>query len=603
MRELLAAMREPGRREPAVLRPAGHRTVTFRGERGGDGPQATGQRNTLMWVHDPAAYPRMVDWALDLPDSAALADIEAAFAVLMARHESLRTTYPEGTAVQRVARSGELAIALYEVDGGQAGRDELTTALVSRLRATEFDLARDLPVRAAVAVRREVPLAAVVVCSHMAADLGAVAVIGREFTELAGDPASRHAGGARHQPLDQAEAERSPRAARFAAAALRNWEAQLATVPQCLYPVPAVPPGSGGPPMAGWLWSEAAARALPHIAARTGGSPQAAVLAAVCAVLSTRTGYPRCTLATLMHNRYSQHLRAYVGTLACDTILSVDTAATGFDDLVWRAATATIKAAKGGWAVGPELERLTREVEDRRGICGIRDCVYNDISYVDAEPPSGAGDPGDAARALARTELRWIQPTQASQLLTLILGQVESELILGAATADPGRVPRRDLEMLLRGVERLLVAAAPGDVRRDRVAEITGITPLQHGPGWLRAGPSWVELSQVRRLVAGALRGQPACVATEPGPGDGELVAYLAAGEQVHTPEQAHAACMARLRDPGPAGWYYTAVAPARYVICAAPPGDPADPAAWRAQPVLAAGTGRAPLPRLRTRL
>ena len=40
----------------------------------------------------------------------------------------------------------------------------------------------------------------------------------------------------------------------------------------------------------------------------------------------------------------------------------------------------------------------------------------------------------------------------------------------------------------------------------------------------------------------------------------------------------------------------YTAMAPARYVICAgvpASPADLADPAQWRRQPVLASGDGR----------
>ena len=52
-------------------------------------------------------------------------------------------------------------------------------------------------------------------------------------------------------------------------------------------------------------------------------------------------------------------------------------------------------------------------------------------------------------------------------------------------------------------------------------------------------------------------------------------------------PARAHEACMAML--PG----RETAMAPQRYVICAPPPGDAGDPAAWRAQPVVAAGSGR----------
>lgn len=80
---------------------------------------------------------------------------------------------------------------------------------------------------------------------------------------------------------------------------------------------------------------------------------------------------------------------------------------------------------------------------------------------------------------------------------------------------------------------------------------------------------------------------------------DGEPVlhAYLTAAGGVITPERAHAACMAALpgdRSPRqPGGIRYTAMAPGRYVICARPPADLADLAAWQCQPALAEGTGR----------
>jgi hypothetical protein len=605
MRDLLAAMRaEPDGAQAPGLVPAGCRLVKFTGERGATGPLTIGQRNTMDWALDPAAHTRMIDWPLDLPVGATLDDIEAAFSVLMARHESLRTTFPaDGQPIQRVMQSGELAIDLYELasplppDNAVPEAPALATALIGRLRAVEFDLAAGLPLRVAVALSDGVPRAAAVVYSHLVADLGAMATLGFQFTRLAADPSSRDVGPPGHQPLEQAEAEQSPRGRRRTEAALRTWETQLRTMPQCLFAVPAAEPDSNRP-LAGWLWSSAAAHALPHICARTSASQQAAVLAALCALIGRRTGHPRCSLTALTHNRYERRLRDYVGSLAADTVISVDIRADSFDELVRRAASTTLKVGKGGLVDGAELKRVVREVEHDRGISYTRDCVYNDASYVDTAPPGLPGDPADATAALARSELRWIESAEPAVLMLLVLAQVEEEVVLGALTCDSGLVPRRDIESLLRGVELLLVAAAYGDVGLDRVAEITGVQPVTRGPGWLRLDSCWIDLGEVQRLVDDALPGSSARVFVEPGPaGEPELVAYLAAGDVASTPGQAHEACMALLHSArAPNGKRRTAMAPARYVICAGAPSGQADSASqaqWLSLPVLACGDGR----------
>ena len=66
-------------------------------------------------------------------------------------------------------------------------------------------------------------------------------------------------------------------------------------------------------------------------------------------------------------------------------------------------------------------------------------------------------------------------------------------------------MPLGELETLLRGTESLLVAAASGDVTLNQLAEITGTQPIARGPGWLRVGPSWIELPEVQQLVEDAL--------------------------------------------------------------------------------------------------
>jgi hypothetical protein len=558
----------------------------------------------------------MVEWPLSLPPGTTLADIAAALQILMTRHESLRTCYPSAPApgypfsfltdalpdrpVQRVLRSGELVVDVYAAGEEPADDAVLVTELTGLLRAREFDLTAELPLRVAVAVWQGTPRAAVIVYSHMAADMAAMALLDRQFVTLVTDPASRQAGPAGHQPLDQAEQERSARGRRRHDTAVRGWETVFQDMPQCLYAVPSAdprPPANqqGGGVVSGWLWSRAGALALAHIAARTGTSRQLVMFAAYCTMVGWRTRNDTVVLPVLASNRYQHELREYVGTLVQDAITSVDVRAPSFDEVVRRAAAAVLRGQRTGLIEASSMERVIEETEHRRGITWARYCTYNDISefqeITGGEPP---GDLAEIGPALHRTRFtRLPVPGTEEQLLLLLLQQVNGELIMGVTTRDANRVPLREIETLLRGTEALLVAAASGDVELSRLAEVTGVRPIARGPGWLRIGPSWIELAEVQRLLEDALP-VPAAAFALPGP---TLVGYLAAGGGIDSPEQAHAACRATLAGTRglapPDGIRYTAMTPARYVICAGAPADVRDLAGWRRQPVLAEGDGR----------
>jgi hypothetical protein len=597
---------------PPRLHRADHARVTFAGRRGGEGPLTIGQASALGWVRDPAFYTRMLEWPLRLPPGITLPDIMAALEVLMVRHEALRTCYPAGREpVQRVLRSGELVVDIYETGAGQADSAALTVELIRRLRSTEFDLSAELPLRVAVATSRGAPAAAVILYSHAAVDFASMTLIDRQFGSLVSDPNCQVAGPAGHQPLDQAEQERSEFGLRRAAAAVRGWDAAARTMPQCMYAVPAVDgarvagdpvpdgPVSGGP-ASGWLWSSAAALALPHIAARTEASPQQAVFAALCVMLAWRTGQDACTLQIMATNRYHSHLRDYVGNLAQECMVSVDVRARGLDEVVRRTGPAILRGTRHGLVEVGAVRRVLERVEHDRGITIAPYCVFNDLSVLLGDTgmgPPGA-DPADASRALNRSRFAQLPQPSADRLLLVMLQQVDGEMVLGALTSDANRLPPGELEALLRGVESLLVAAASGDADLSRIGEITGVPPVTRGPQWLRVDSSWVELPQVQRVLDDALPGPAAAFAVPGGGGEPELVAYLTASDGMGTPAQAHRACLSvlagtRSLEP-PDGIRYTAMAPGRYVICARAPADPRDLAAWQRQTVLAEGDGRA---------
>lgn len=610
---------------PVQLVLADRLRVPFAGERGGEGPLTISQGTLMCWVTNPAFPTRMVEWPLSLPKGTTVSDIAAALQILLARHESLRTCYPsalppltaspspagilQGEPVQRVIRSGELVIDVYTATDEPADDAVLVTELTRLLRAREFDLTAELPLRVAVAVWQDAPRAAVILYSHMAADMAAMVLLDRQFTTLVTDPASRQVGQLVYQPLDQAAEEQSARGQRRMDAAVRGWEAAFRIMPQCLYAVPSAAPLQDGGVVSGWLWSRAGALALARVAARTGASRQLVMFAAVCTMIGWRTGHDTCVLPVLASNRYQRHLREYVGSLVQDGITAVDLRGQGFDDVVRRAATAVLRGNHNSLIEVKALECVVREAEHDRGITWGRYCTFNDISEFQAATAAGTpgatgttetADMAEVTRALGQTRFAQLRaPGKEDQLFMVLVHQVDGELIVGATSRDANRVSLSELETMLRGTESLLVAAASGDVELSRLAEVTGVQPIVRGPGWVRIGPSWIEMAEVQRLVEDALP-VPAAAFAVPDPGrSGELslVAYLAAGGEVGCPEQAHEMCLATLAGTRslapPDGTRYTAMTPGRYVICAAAPADVRDLAGWRREEVVAEGDGR----------
>src|SRR5262249_24629371 len=122
-----------------------------------------------------------------------------------------------------------------------------------------------------------------------------------------------------------------------------------------------------------------------------------------------------------------------------------------------------------------------------------------------------------------------------------------------------------------------------GEVSCGRMPAIIGLEPLAGSPDRILVDHCWVDVAAVQRLVDQAVA--PAVAHVFASAGGHPLVGCLAATEAVHTPEQAHASCMAVLAQ------HPTAITPRHYVICRTAPADPSDLTAWPTP--VAAGTGR----------
>jgi hypothetical protein len=301
----------------------------------------------------------------------------------------------------------------------------------------------------------------------------------------------------------------------------------------------------------------------------------------------------------LADNRIGQHMREYVGTVAQDGLVVLDTDTPSFDTLVHRAGTAMLAASRYALVDTVAAYHIRRRIDHARGIDLGRDCEFNNTS-----PHSLSGvripDRGELAEvraALADTSLRWSAVAMRPALLSTHLMRLDEQLELMLLSGDPQRAPAAEVEMLARGTEALLVAAAAGDVDLTRLGEVTGVQPVARGPRWSYVDSCWVDLDEVQRLVdevlpasTGAVFVAPRRAAVDAGGAVEDrpvVVAYLAAGQTGLTPEHAHEACMTAL--PG----RITAMAPGHYVVCDRPPANRFDLAAWRHQRVLAEGDGR----------
>ena len=559
----------------------------FAGDRDVRAPMTLGQRNIAQWLASvPDHRYASLHWTLDVPPGTSLDGLAGAFSALLCRHEGLRTVYCGDTLTQQVVGSGALAIEVHHgtldggtLDGDTLDGDEVAAELLATADppSTSDNDSPGLPLRVAAAVHAGTVRAAVVRYSHLAVDLHAMAVVGREVARLLGpSPVTSTAGPL--QPVDLAAAEATPAMRERHEAALHRWEGYLRRMPTSLFAAPRTGSQTGSGVVL--LSSVAAALALRHIQARTRTSPPSVVLAAVCAVLARRTGFPELLLPVLSSNRFRPELADYVGTLVQTAMLALNLDRAGFDTLVRRTHAAMLDGARLGVYDAHRLGSVRERLEHERGAVLGMEPVFNNL-VVNGRPRPRPVGPVDAVEAAtSRTRLHW-QPTPGlSTPLSIELLQVDGVLRLRLCSADLSRVGRPELDALLLAVERLLVAAAGTDLDCRAVEDAMALEAPRRGSGWLRLDRGWVEVAEVQRLVADACAPAVTGVFATDG-----LVAYVAAGSVGLA--GLHARCVAAL--PGRVG----AVAPDRYVLCAGAPDDPGDPAAWRRLPVLAEGSGR----------
>ncbi|MFJ8044023.1 amino acid adenylation domain-containing protein [Kitasatospora sp. NPDC096147] len=261
----------------------------------------------------PTSFAQESLWILDqlVPDSAAynvplglrlrgrldVAALERAVAVVVGRHEALRTTFGQidGRTVQLVAETVPTPIAVTDLRERADAEAELT-ALLAADAARPFDLATGPLLRLSLYRSAEDDQVLLITVSHIVSDMWSVGIL---LAELSAAYAAELAGRAAELPElpvqygDLAVWERERLTGAFAEEQISYWRAQLAGAPELLE-LPTDRPRPASQAFRGELENVAltpeVSRLVLEYARRSGATPFMVLLAAFDAVLHRYTG-------------------------------------------------------------------------------------------------------------------------------------------------------------------------------------------------------------------------------------------------------------------------------------------------------------------------
>ncbi|MEU2179482.1 condensation domain-containing protein [Streptomyces thermolilacinus] len=450
-----------------------------------DAPLTWSQRYYLAEVEAARAHGRglNVPRLYRLRPGATEAGAADALRALLERYEVLRSrlVHDEAGGVrQRAHSAGTLDLAVHEVPaGGPPGAAEQhARAVLDALTAPPLDLAEEWPVRAALVTDDGHPRHLALAFSHVAVDAYALVPVSAHLVEriAEADPVARTApatGAPPHGPREQAAAEASPAGERAARRALRHAEEAYRRMPPAAPPAarPARSPAASPPPGPRYRFlshrSPALGLAVGAVAARTGESAAAVLTAALIALDAVRTGpVPggdgAATRYGAVHlisaNRLRPETAAAVLPLSQPVPACADTAGATFDELVSRAAVASLRAFRAGGGPPDRLAALLRAVEEERGVRLDPTLTLNYRPRATALPARPA-TADELAAAATRAVSRWTDgdPWRASHYLSADVDASGIRLVLQTDTA---RHPPEGAERWLAALERLLCAAA-----------------------------------------------------------------------------------------------------------------------------------------------
>ncbi len=303
----------------------------------GDGPFPTSFDQERLWLLDQVseAGTYNVDRTLRVTGALDVARLEAAFAVLVERHEALRTSYNlDSDVVQRITAPSAvdvLAVDLREI-ASEPERERRATQLAREAASARFDLTSGNLLRVRVSRLADDEWRVVVVVHHLASDETAAAVL---FTELAEVYGALGQGRAPELPtlsaryVDFAVWQRDQLRGPKLSGLLEYWTGHLGGAPAVLElpadrPRPAVSSGRGDRlqvPVDPALFAR-----LDDFARQAGVTRFHVVLAAGCALLQRMSGLDDLVVGTPVAGRHLEGFERVAGCFTNTVALRVDCA-------------------------------------------------------------------------------------------------------------------------------------------------------------------------------------------------------------------------------------------------------------------------------------
>ncbi|WUS99719.1 condensation domain-containing protein [Streptomyces sp. NBC_00708] len=519
-------------------------SLAFSGPARGPGPLMWAQRllwNDCQWMGQEAHYFNMA-LSVPVPDGLSHEEVMDALSRVVHRHEAFRsriTLAADGEPLQEVFASGSLPVLLAEAS--EETVDEVAARCREELSGRSFDLLDDWPARLCVVSVRRAPARVVMVLSHVFADGGATRVLSEELSGLMrGTSWTAPA----PQPLERAAHERSAAGQRLSARSLERLEQQLRTIPQTMFPGPQLPPDQARFRRIE-MRSPALTEALRRISGRDGSTTSNVLLAATALMLGVFTGNRRVAFKTILGNRSFPDLKRIVSSAVSNGMVCADLADGTFTGLVHSVAGATRADLLRSQCDPVERDRLMARVDRERGVRLDLSSFFNDIRVFMGDRAAGPDDDADLESLARGTRLEWIGAWDRQDAKFFFHARTLGDCDHVYAMVDTAFMPAQSAELLMRGLEKVLVRAAGADLPLSELRRILadeGCRPPARGADWALVDHCWIHLPDVVSMLSEALPGRRVEAAVTEGADGPVLSARVFCDEPVDVEELRQAA-------------------------------------------------------------
>ncbi|MFD0340144.1 condensation domain-containing protein [Streptomyces sp. NPDC127117] len=520
--------------------------ANFHGTRSGIRPMTWGQvrHSRLLDEKHPSELGVFnIRREISIPQGVRVEAVVEAIALAMEQFEALRTRFnPNPDRLQILSDKGTLPITAIEIEDDE---HESLNEYIGHWQQAHFG--DEFSIRAAITIEHKSVQHLFIVYNHLTID-GASAGLIDAFISDSIRGTSAHSNSSRPiQPFEIQEYENSRLGRARSARAAEYWAHVLRQIPGTTFSPRADrstrPAQStiGHQRIIQATYSSASlSQSQAKIAQRLGVSHPSIIAAAFFSLISLLTSNHYVTLQILCSNRPPSEVKS-VTNLAQNAIALVDCSGATFDTLAKRVGGAALRAYRHG-RYDPRIEDdLMREVRSERGIHVTRDsCMFNYVNTTD-DFPASEFEPLGEVKWLGYSS-RWTAPPMKFNVLSA------GSMVRLRIDADDAYLTRNEVELLLRGVERICAEAATRSIKISDIIDMCGVSPTVRSDEWLYRDRTYIDLRSARNLLDGIPGVESASLAVEESDaGDSKITCNVYAENERITARYVHSSIVDRL--------------------------------------------------------